>query len=99
MIAGLALLAALFWIFWRRRSRINKANATNPWEIGADEYMKPISHPREAHEMGTERVPELGGQEPIGELPANSVQYKPGQGHALVDERAAAGYDGAYRGN
>ena len=49
--------------------------------------------------METEVVPDPGHRGPIVELPTAIVHYEPIKGPVLVDERVAAGYDGAYRGN
>jgi hypothetical protein len=99
VIAGLVLLSALLWFFWRRISHNNNDNVPDSGDLGADEYMKPITHPWQAHEMETEAVPEPGHRVPIIELPTTSVHYEPIKGPVLVDEGVAAGYDGAYRGN
>lgn len=87
-LAGLAILIALLWLFWRRRSSTKKGDVTDGSELGADKYDKPYTYAGPPQEMGT--------AENIQELPATRAEKI---GQSLVDERVAAGYDGAYRGN
>lgn len=103
--AGLVLLIVLLWFFWRRKSHIGKGNVAAPLELGRHGFEEPLPQPPESQEMGTGWMgQEVGTEKPIHELSAAGANYPPAlspqkREQSLVDDRVAAGYEGAYRGN
>jgi hypothetical protein len=104
-IAGLALLIVLLRFFCRRKSHIGKGNVAAPLQLGKHGFEEPLPQPPESQEVGTGWVgQEMGTEMPIHELSATGANYPPAlspqkREQSLVDERVAAGYEGAYRGN
>ena len=105
VVLGLALVGALAFFLLRRRRRNARGEEKDP-TVGAGAARK--------SELGTEkpagaptyrRGADVKNDAPPSELPAvSSPQELPAdeqekQRVARVDDRAAAGYEGAYRGN
>jgi flagellar biosynthesis/type III secretory pathway M-ring protein FliF/YscJ len=96
IIFALAVIGAIAWYVIRRRKTKPAEEMDADWSQSKSPMIATVSG-TVAHEMDGSKneVSELASGQRIMELDASNR----GERNALVDDRAAAGYDGAYRGH
>lgn len=105
VVLGLALVGALAFFLLRRRRRdarggqkdlVRGAGTVGKSELGTEKLVEAPTYARGVDVKHNAPPSELPAESSPQELPADEQEK---QRVARVDDRAAAGYEGAYRGN